>query len=214
MPEPQLHLIGWDHHKSNVQDRERLAVAFGELPEFLAQLLQEPGIEEAVIVSTCNRSEWYVAADISEERLLEKICTILSLQAEDHSSASYYKSGDEVVKHVFRVISSLESMVVGEYQIVHQIKQAYERAQQCHSVAAILHPLFQKALAAGKEIRSQTAIGKYKVSVASIAVDLARKIFGDLSKSRLLIVGAGEMADLTLTHLLEHGVKNVSIINR
>ncbi len=214
MPELPLQVIGWDHHACDVALRERLAIAYGELPDCLMQLSVQSGVEESVVVSTCNRSEWYIAGDISQSDLMVFIAQYLGVQAEEIETKAYAFSGRDAVRHLFRVVSSLESMVVGEYQIVHQVKQAYERSQQCRSVGPLLHGPFQRALSVGKEIRSETAIGKYKVSIASVAVDLAQHIIGDLEQSRLLIIGAGEMADLTLTHLLEKGVGKISIVNR
>ena len=214
MPDIPIHVIGWDHHRCEVALRERLAVAYGELPDCLAQLTEQPGVEEAVVVSTCNRSEWYVAGDISIADVHAFVAQYVGVAEDEITNKSYHCTGNDAIRHLFRVVSSLESMVVGEYQIVHQVKQAYERSQQCRCVGPILHAPFQRALSVGKEVRNQTAIGAYKVSIASVAVDLAQHILGDLKRSRLLIIGAGEMADLTLTHLLEKGVHSVSIINR
>ena len=214
MPELPIHVIGWDHHRCEVALRERLAIAFGELPDCLTQLSEQPGVEEAVIVSTCNRSEWYIAGDIVESDIIEFVANYIGVGPDSIASKSYHCVGVDAIRHLFRVVSSLESMVVGEYQIVHQVKQAYERSQQCRSVGPLLHRPFQRALAVGKEVRTQTAIGAYKVSIASVAVDLAQHIIGDLEKTKLLIIGAGEMADLTLRHLLEKGVRHISIINR
>lgn len=214
MPELPIQVIGWDHHHSDLALRERLAVAYGELPDCLTQLGELPGVEEAVVVSTCNRSEWYIAGDVSESEVMKFVAQYVSVQLDEIKDKAYHCVGQNAIRHLFRVVSSLESMVVGEYQIVHQVKQAYERAQQCRSIGPILHAPFQRALKVGKDIRNDTAIGTYKVSIASVAVELAEHIIGNLEKSRLLIIGAGEMADLTLTHLIEKGVRDISIINR
>lgn len=214
MPELPVHVLGWDHHHTALARRERLSLAYGELPDCLNRLNNCEGVEEAVIVSTCNRSEFFVAGDIARSDLLQFVAGYTGLHAEELDEEAYHYSGKACIRHLFRVVSSLESMVIGEYQIVHQVRQAYECAQQCRSVGPVLHAAFQRALKVGKDVRSETAIGRYKVSIASVAVDLAQQIIGSLEQSRLLVIGAGEMADLALTHLVEKGVRSISVINR
>ncbi|MBA3709886.1 MAG: glutamyl-tRNA reductase, partial [Planctomycetes bacterium] len=126
----------------------------------------------------------------------------------------YWHAGQAGVRHLFRVVAGLESLVLGEDQIVRQAKEAYDWALAQRFAGPLLNPLFQRAFSVGKDVRTDTALGKHKLSIASVAVDLARHIHGDLSDARLLVLGAGEMAELAVTYLMEHGVRHIGIVNR
>jgi glutamyl-tRNA reductase len=215
MPEgTALACLGLDHHKTPLALRERMAVADVALPVLLSDLRGLPGVDEAVVLSTCNRVEVYVAGTARAETLVETLADVQGVPVEDLHSHTYAHGGEEVVEHLFRVVSSLESMVVGEYQIVHQVKNAFDQARSNGAVGSALERLFQRALAVSKEVRNASGIGSHKVSVASVGVDLARQIHGDLRRARLLVVGAGEMAELAMVHLREAGVAQMSLVNR
>ncbi len=214
MPEPRILIWGVDHHRTPVAIRERLASEGQQGLELARQLLQLPGIGEAVVVSTCNRLECYLAGEIADEELGAAISEVCGVDPALISRHSYLHRGAAAVRHLFRVAAGLESMVVGEEQIIHQLRDAYDAARQANLAGASLHPLFQRSLALAKEVRTATGIGRHKLSVASVAVDLARQIHGDLSGARLLLIGAGTIAELTVRYLREQGVRQLGIINR
>jgi glutamyl-tRNA reductase len=136
------------------------------------------------------------------------------VEAEALDRQAYWHQGRDGVRHLFRVAGGLESQVLGEHQIVHQVKTAYEQALAARCTGPLLNPLFQRALGVAKEVRTQTALGRHQLSVASVAVDLARRIHGDLTKARLLVIGAGEVAELAMTAFADAGVGELSLINR
>ncbi len=207
-------VFGVDHHCTPVAIRERLAVPADTMNRLLAALSTTPGASEAVILSTCNRLECYVAGTPDRQQVLSRLAEHQGVDAEELEKHAYWHTGMAGVRHLFRVISGLESLVIGEYQIIHQVKSSYEYAKQGNFTASVLNPLFQRALGVAKDVRNQTAIGKHKLSVASVAVDLAKHIHGDVNNARLLIIGAGEIAELAVRYLLSAGVKDLSIINR
>lgn len=215
--DPQLHTIwciGVDHHRAPVELRERLSISEALIPDALNDLTQIEGVSGAVIVSTCNRLEMYAQGSDCADDMIHQFAETVGFETRSLESNSYIHQGGEAVEHLFRVASSLESMVIGEYQIVHQIKQAHQWGREHGSCRGELDRMFQHALTVAKDVRTNTSIGAHKVSVASIGVDLAKHIHGKLSKARLLVIGAGEMAELATIHLLEAGVKNLTIINR
>jgi glutamyl-tRNA reductase len=209
-----LAILGVDHHRTPVELREKLAVAPENALRLLAGLSTLPGATEAVTLSTCNRLECYFAGTPDRQRALSLLAEYHGVDAAELDRHIYWKSGRAAVRHLFRVVSGLESLVIGEYQIIHQVKTAYEQALAGRFTGTSLNPLFQHALSVAKEVRNNTAIGKHKLSVASVAVDLARHIYGELGKARLLVVGAGEMAELAMKYLVSAGVRELSVINR
>ncbi len=211
---PAFGLWGVDHHRTPVAVRERLAVARERAAALGAALTAIPGCSEAVVLSTCNRLEVCLAGDVERAAVAAAVAAFQGLDAAAVARESYFHAGPAAVRHLFRVVAGMESLVVGEDQIVRQVKDAYEDARAAGLAAAGLNPLFQRALAVGKEVRSTTAIGKHKLSVASVAVDLARHIHGDLSAARLLVLGAGEIAELAVRYLVGHGVRQLGIVNR
>jgi glutamyl-tRNA reductase len=214
MAELPISVFGVDHHRTPVQVRERMAVAHDAVDEALALLARQPGCSEVVCLSTCNRVEFYFGGSPDRTRVAQVIAERQGIPADLLQSHGYWHAGGDCVRHLFRVAASLESAVVGEYQIVQQIKTAYERAHLSRHTSQLLNPLFQRALWVAKEVRNQTAIGKHKLSMASVAVDLAKHIHGDLSTARLLIIGAGEIAELAVKYLVGAGVRVISICNR
>lgn len=214
MAEPPLLVLGVDHHRTPVAVRELLAVAEADLPRRLAELAEMAGCTEAVVLSTCNRAEWYLGGAPDAMRVIAAIAARAGLAPAALETHCYRHAGAACVRHLFRVVSSLESLVLGEYQIVQQVKAAYDAALAAGTTGALLNPLFQRALAVAKAVRANTDIGRHKVSVASVAVDLARQVHGDLAHAGLLVVGAGEIAELAVTHLLAAGVQRLTVVNR
>lgn len=210
MAELPISVFGVDHHRTPVQLRERMASA----SEAMELVSQQPGCNEVVCLSTCNRVEFYLGGSPDRARVTQVFAERQGLPADVLQSHSYWHSGEACARHLFRVVASLESSIIGEYQIVQQVKMAYESARQAGKTGSLLNPLFQRALWVGKEVRNQTAIGKHKLSVASVAVDLAKHIYGDLGAARLLVVGAGEIAELTVKYLVGAGARDLSICNR
>ncbi|HET6724654.1 MAG TPA: glutamyl-tRNA reductase [Gammaproteobacteria bacterium] len=210
-----LFALGISHKTAPVAVRERVSFADAAIPAALAELQAMPGVDEAALISTCNRTEIYCAlvADAAgdiENWLLE---TRGDADA-DLRGCLYRLTDDEVVRHLLRVAGGLDSMMLGEPQILGQIKQAYEVAGSVGAVGPLLHRLFQHAFSVAKEIRSDTAIGESPVSTAFAAIGLARQIFADFGSLTALLVGAGEMIELTARHLAEQGVGRMVIANR
>ncbi len=210
-------LLGVNHQTAPVHVRERLAFDDSGVRTALAHLVDRETIEEAIIVSTCNRVE-VLASGSESGACLERVKTILGwgrgssgVELEDHL---YVHHDQAAVRHLFRVASSLDSMVLGEPQILGQVREAYRLGVDAGTVGRNLTPLMQSAFAAAKRVRTETAIGVNAVSVSYVAVELGRKIFGALKDKVVLLVGAGEMAELAVQHLVESGVSSVLIANR
>jgi glutamyl-tRNA reductase len=207
-------LTGVNHKSAPVDVRERFAVSEAALPGAVQRLAQVPGIEEALIVSTCNRVELVVRASNGKADLTGFIAQQFDLRPEDFRQHLYEYRERDVVRHVFRVASSLDSMVVGEPQILGQVKEAYAVARAVGAVNSGLDALFTRAFAVAKRVRNETAVGSSAVSVASVAVDLAKKIFGSLAGRTVYLVGAGKMCELAARHLLAHGAGKILVANR
>jgi len=210
-------IIGVNHHTAPVEMRERLAFDPGALNEPLRRLLGARPVSEALILSTCNRVEIALAADAPQEALgsaADFIAAHGSLELGELEEHLYTYLSRDAVRHVFRVASSLDSMVLGEPQILGQVKEAYRRACQAHACGAVLNKFMHRAFRVAKRVRTETRIGDNAVSVSYAAVELARKIFDDLSEKTVLLIGAGEMAELALRHLIDQGVERVIITNR
>ena len=175
MAEP-VAVLGIDFHRSPLTFREAMAVAETEVPDFVNELLGLSGCREAVVLSTCNRVECYFAGTVDRSNVHRYLAGRQGVSENDIEQYSYWHQSQDVARHVCRVAASLESMVVGEYQIMHQMKRAYEASQRVQATGPRLNPLFQHALAVGKRVRNETAIGQHKVSVASVAVDLVKQI--------------------------------------
>ena len=211
----KFHVLGIDHHNAPVSVRERVAINPGtDLTEAVSSLAALPSIDEVMLLSTCNRFEAYWVGDADANDVLQAIAEERGCDLNDLTAHHTTHDAAGSVRHLFRVAGSLESLVVGEYQIVHQMRHAYETARVGGHAGAVLNRVCQRALATAKRVRSDTAIGRYRLSIASVAVDLARQIHGRLSKARLLVVGAGEMAELAVQHLIGEGVTSIDIVNR
>jgi glutamyl-tRNA reductase len=230
---PTLLLVGVNHTTAPVEVRERLAISTARLAEATRTLAHQPGVREAMILSTCNRVEFLVgqeAASADDPALAEDaggniqdaiahtiprfLEEYFALPARTLSPHLYEYREREAVRHLFRVACSLDSMVVGEPQILGQVKQSWAVARDVGAVKEMLDPLLQRAFNVAKRVRSETQIGSSSVSVASVAVELARKIFGSLASKTVLLVGAGKMSDLAARHLIEHGATTLLVANR
>jgi glutamyl-tRNA reductase len=221
-PEGSLVLVGVNHTTAPIEVRERLAIPIGRLADAVRTLTQQPGIHEALILSTCNRVEFLTfqshpngdAQESAVPNLLRFLHEYFAVPAATVEPHLYEYREREAVRHLFRVASSLDSMVVGEPQILGQVKQSYTVAREAGAVSTALEPLFQRAFSVAKRVRSETQIGSSSVSIASVAVDLARKIFGSLSGKTVLLVGAGKMSELAARHLIQQGATTILVSNR
>jgi glutamyl-tRNA reductase len=209
----KLQLLGVNHKTAPVEVRERLAIPEWKLEEATRRLSQHAGVSECVVFSTCNRVEFVVSSE-DKVALDGFIRDYLQTDVSDVREHLYEYEGDEVVRHVFRVAASLDSMIVGEPQILGQVKQAYNIGKAVGSVQANLDALLSRAFAVAKRVRTETAIGSSAVSVASVAVELARKIFGSLQGRSVYLVGAGKMSELAARHLRSHGADSILVSNR
>lgn len=221
-----LIVIGLNHTTAPVEIREKLAFNSKDvLRKALKELITEEGIKEAVILSTCNRVEIYAYVSAfcnneggqrksSEEIIIDFLANFHKVEKRDFEKFLYIYHDREAVEHLFKVASSLDSMIVGEPQITGQVKEAYDLALAERTTSLILNHLMNKALFTAKRVRNETRIGENPVSVSYAAVGLIKKVFDELSKKTILLIGAGEMAELALRHLIGGGVGNVYITNR
>ena len=217
----RLVLLGINHNTAPIEVRERLAIPSTRLADATRTLLHQPGIREGLILSTCNRVELLTLQDDAENTqpqtkadLLRFLHEYFAVPSSDIQPHLYEHRDREAVRHLFRVASSLDSMVVGEPQILGQVKESYTIAREVGAVSTHLESLLQRTFTVAKKIRSETQIGSSSVSIASVAVDLARKIFGSLDKKTVLLVGAGKMSELAARHLIEHGASSILVVNR
>jgi glutamyl-tRNA reductase len=207
-------LIGVNHRSAPVELREQLAISEGKLPEALRQLLEVAGVREALILSTCNRVEILAHTAGENADLRQFLRRHFDLEPSFYEPHLYEYFQNDAVRHVFRVASSLDSMVVGEPQILGQVKAAYAAALAVGAVQSYLDLLLTRAFAVAKRVRRETAVGSSSVSVASCAVDLAEKIFGSLEGKQVALVGAGKMSELAARHLLARGAGPIFVANR
>ncbi len=210
-------VVGISHKSAPIELRERLAFQHGQLEEVFARLRSDVGLEEAAVLSTCNRVEIY-------GRVAELDGTVARLQRffsqhggveESHLATTLYSCAEpHSVRHLFSVASGLESMVLGEGEIQQQVKLAYEHARLYGATGKVFNVLFQRALNTAKAVRTHTGIGRGATSVGTVAVELAEKIFDPLSRAVVVLVGAGKIGELTLKRLSDRGVRDVRVVNR
>jgi glutamyl-tRNA reductase len=215
-----LVLLGINHNTAPIEVRERLAIPSGRLADAIRTLVHQPGIREGLILSTCNRVELVTLQDETaatpdnKADLLRFLHEYFSVPPHDIQPHLYEFREREAVRHLFRVASSLDSMVVGEPQILGQVKESYTIAREVGAVSSQLDTLLQRAFTVAKKVRNETQIGSNSVSIASVAVDLARKIFGSLQGKTVLLVGAGKMSELAARHLIQQGAAQILVANR
>ena len=209
----QLALVGLSHKTAPVEVRERLAFSNDALRLALTSLVDRQAVNEAMILSTCNRVE--VVAESPDDRLIRDfICEFHQIPQDALSNHFYSYRNVDAIRHVFRVTASLDSMVIGEPQILGQVKEAYRIAMDAGTVGMHLTALMNRAFAVAKKVRSETGISQSAVSVSYAAVELARKIFGDLSGKTVMIIGASKMGELAAKHLKRAGASSVLVTNR
>jgi len=207
-------LLGVNHRTAPVEVRERLAIPDRKLADALRTLMTVPGVQEGLILSTCNRVEVLAHTTNGSTDLHRFLNQYFKVEPASYERSLYEYRQAEVVRHVFRVASSLDSMVVGEPQILGQVKEAYAIARAAGTVQSYLDLLLTRAFAVAKRVRTETAIGSSSVSVASAAVELAEKIFGSLQSKQVCLVGAGKMSELAARHLLARGAGPIFVANR
>lgn len=204
---------GVSHRNATVDVRETFAVGPHEMEATLAQVRKIDGLAGAVIVSTCNRVEYYTAS-VCPIRVLDGLRGFLEERGATRLAPLYTHDSPASIRHLFRVASGLDSMVIGETEILGQLKQAYAAASGCGATTRHLNKLFQNAFRVAKQVRSETQITRGSTSVGAVAVDLAGKIFGDLSGRRVMILGAGDTSERTARSLVSRGVRTVIVANR
>lgn len=210
-------LLGTSHKTAPVEVRERFAISEARIPEALGQLQAEPGIEEAIILSTCNRAEFiHACRDGADgiEAARRFVAAFFGLGIDEFAHCFYSHRDDAAVRHIFRVAAGLDSMVVGEPQVLGQVKKAFSLAKVAGTIGGVLEAVFQRAFTGAKRIRTETRIAEAPVSVSSAAVELAEKVLGSLDDKTVLIIGAGQMGELAARHLVSRGASTVRVSNR
>lgn len=209
--------LGINHKTAPVSLRERVTFSPDTLDQALESLLAQPMVQGGVVLSTCNRTELYLSVEEQDnlhDRLVRWLCDYHNLNEEEVRNSLYWHHDNDAVSHLMRVASGLDSLVLGEPQILGQVKKAFADSQRGHAKASELERMFQKSFSVAKRVRTETDIGASAVSVAFAACTLARQIFESLSSVTVLLVGAGETIELAARHLREHNVKKMIIANR
>ncbi len=209
-----LFALGINHNTATLDVRENLAFTPEEIVQALNAARAQSLVQEIAILSTCNRTEIYGDSDADIEGLLSWMADLKGLDSSTFSSHCYSHSDQEAARHMMKVASGLDSLVLGEPQILGQMKTCYAQADAAHTLGSKLHFAFQQVFSVAKRVRSKTAIGENPVSVAYAAVSLAQQIFSDLRKDTALLVGAGETVELVARHLKEQGIKKILVANR
>lgn len=211
-------VVGINHKTAPIQVRERIVFKVDEIPESLAALRRSYGVSECVIVCTCNRVEVYGEAELPfneiRETILEFIARSRGIEREAFERFTYAYHDQESVRHLIRVAAGMDSMVLGETEVFGQLKWAYHLALKHRATGRWLNRVFQYAFASAKKIRSQTSIQRGSVTVSSVAVDLASRIFDDLSRCRVMIVGVGDTGEKAARAMILRGVRKLSVVNR
>jgi glutamyl-tRNA reductase len=211
----KLGVLGLSHKTAPIEVRERVAFAEDQLAASLLELTALPGVAEAMIVSTCNRVEVYAAVEGVDALAGMQRYLMDARQLPPSTKAHLYlHEGEPALRHLFRVTASLDSMVVGESQILGQVKQAYAIAVEAGTVGSVLQRALPRAFSLAKRVRTETDVARNSASIASAAVDLARQIFGELKGKHVLVVGAGKMGDLSARHLQGAGIGSLTVVNR
>ncbi len=208
-----LLVVGISHHNAPLDVRERLAFPADRQPEALADLASRPGVAEAVLVSTCNRTEIYCRGDdpATLSAWLEGEASKAGVTVREHL---YAHTEEAAVRHAFRVAAGLDSMVLGEPQILGQVKQSVRTAENIGTLGQTLNRLFQRTFSVAKQVRTETALGAHSISMAAAALKLAQNVFGDLSRTKVLFIGVGEMVELAATYFVAQRPQTVVVANR
>ena len=215
--EMNLILVGISHKTASIELREKLAIPQDRIPEYLRDLIAHEEIQEALILSTCNRTEMYAFCEDVPRGiafLKDQFKNLSSNLGEEATAFLYVHEGREAMHHFFRVTSSLDAMVVGEAQILGQVREAYVLAEETGTVGPFLNYLAPRAFHIAKKVRTETEIARHPISMSYVAVQLAEKIFGDLSEKKVLLVGAGEMMQLAAIHFQERKIAGLYVTNR
>jgi len=211
-------VVGLNHKTAPIDVRERLSFDATQTLAALRGLMSRFGAAEFVLLSTCNRMELYCAAiadgQVSHAQLTRFLAEFQGLPEKDFRDCLYIYSDEDAVRHLLTVASSLDSMVVGEEQILGQVKQSYRLGCAARSTGKVLNRLFHCAFATSKKVRTSTSISSGRLSIAGIAVELAMQLFADITSAQVVVVGAGEMGQLVVQHLLDEGCKNITVVNR
>jgi len=213
----QIVVVGLNHRSAPVEIREKVAFPASEIGCALRGLLEREQISEVVIVSTCNRVEvWILTTEGYQGTAIVEnfLASFHKIPFSELNGHLYHFEGEDAIRHLFRVASSLDSMVLGEPQILGQVKDAYGYAAEFRTIGSVLDKFFSKAFFVAKRVRTETRVASSAVSVSYAAVELARKIFGDLKEKTAMLIGAGEMCELAARHLLSAGVKGIMVTNR
>jgi glutamyl-tRNA reductase len=209
----ELVCLGVNHKTAPVEVRERFAVGTTRLGDAAKDLLELANVSEGVVISTCNRTEFYLAADSARDALT-RLETSLIEKVHGHEEPFYRHEQENAARHLCKVVSGLDSMLLGETEIFGQVKQAYHAAHAAGATGPVLNKLFQRVFSIGKKVRTQTTIQEGSTSIGNVAVELAEKIFGHLKDSEVMVLGAGEMSRLTAQALVSRGAKSIIVANR
>jgi glutamyl-tRNA reductase len=212
-----INVLGLSHHIAPVEIREKFSIPQEKAKGFLAEMAGLLGFQEGLVLSTCNRLEMVIVTKRGGEGIagLQKLMARIGGMAEQELSPYVHTfEGEAAVRHLFRVACSLDSMVLGEPQILGQVKDAYQQAVECRASGVVLNKLFHRSFSVAKRVRTETKIASHAVSVSFAAVELAKKILGNLEDKQVLLIGAGEMAELAARHFLNQGVGKIFITNR
>jgi glutamyl-tRNA reductase len=212
----ELLCLGLNHKTAPVEVRERFAVGAPKLGEAAREIIAATGVRESVVISTCNRTEFYLAAPHASDAF-SRLESHLASKTPPHQSAAphfYRMEKSAAAQHLCRVVSGLDSMMLGETEIFGQVKQAYQAALDAEATSTVLNKVFQRAFGIGKKVRTETSIQEGSTSVGNVAVDLAEKIFGHLKDSEVMILGAGEMSRITAQSLVSRGARSIFVSNR
>jgi glutamyl-tRNA reductase len=213
----ELLALGISHKSADVAVRERLAFSDGHAQRFARELVARDEVREAVVISTCNRTEIYLVASRpveAESELLGRLARRAAIRPTELAALVISPRNCDAARQLFRVTSGLESMIVGEAEVQGQVKRAYEHALTAGTTGPLTNHLFRAALQTGKRVRTETALGASRTSVSTVAVDLAREVVGDLADRRVVIIGAGETSELTARALADQGVTTIFVANR
>lgn len=209
-------VFGLNHNTAPIEVRERLFVSEETIPRLVREL-QESGVDENIVLSTCNRTEFYFSCknlDSALDKFYQALSRHFSIEKEWLEKYTYLLTDEDTYRHLFLVASGLDSMVVGEPQILGQVKDAYRLATDCNTSGFFLDKVFHKTFNVAKRIRTETKVGYNPVSISAMAIELAKKIFGELKDKKTLVIGAGEMCEIALRYFKKEGVGDIYITNR